>query len=421
MSQYKLSDIKCNNNPLYVKKFGGTSVGSIERIEAVADKIAQCYLQGQQQVIVLSAMAGETNRLIELASQIDPRGNARELDMLISTGEQVSIALMTMALQKRGVPAKSLTGDQVQIHTNSHFGRASIEKVDSTYLASLLSENIIPIVAGFQGRNCDGDVTTLGRGGSDTTAVALAAALNAAECQIYTDVSGVFTTDPNIESMAKRLPKISFAAMYQMASLGAKVLHPDSVAYAEKFCVSLRVLSSFEQGDGTLICNEELPLTSSLKIEEQVIGIAVTRNLAMISMSVVDNNAEYYGLLFKRLTELGIEVDSLTKIQTDSGTINFTLEQSWLETVLSELDLFNHQVNPGPINVDSDLVRVSLVGNNFLVKSDAASKMFDVLGKLGINVELVSISDLKVALVIKSLHLDVAVKALHHAFGLNKL
>ncbi|MGL4836264.1 MAG: aspartate kinase, partial [Shewanella sp.] len=231
---------KLSRNKLFVKKFGGTSVGSIERIEVVAEQIAKSAQTGEQQVIVLSAMAGETNRLFALAAQIDPRASARELDMLVSTGEQVTIALMAMALQRRGVRAKSLTGRQVQIHTNSQFGRASIERVDTQYLAALLAEGIVPIVAGFQGIAPNGDVTTLGRGGSDTTAVALAAALQADECQIFTDVPGVFTTDPNIESNARRLEVIGFDVMLEMAKLGAKVLHPDCVEYAQRFKVPLR-------------------------------------------------------------------------------------------------------------------------------------------------------------------------------------
>ena len=420
MSQQKPQGSESNQSLLYVKKYGGTSVGSIERIEAIADQIVTGHLAGERQIIVLSAMAGETNRLIALSSQIDPIGDPRERDMLISTGEQISIALMAMALQKRGVKAKSLTGDQVQVHTNSHFGRASIERVDTAYLDSLLAEGVIPVVAGFQGRNADGDVTTLGRGGSDTTAVAIAAAFEATECQIYTDVAGVFTTDPNIESTARRLSNISFAAMYQMARLGAKVLHPDSVAYAEKFSVPLRVLSSFEFGEGTLISDDNTILFNSSISKSNVVGIAVTRDLAMISLQN-SNNAEYYSQLFNRLTEVGIEVDSLTKTQADNGVINFTIDKSWLNIVLSELDLFNNQVNTDPIYYSSDLVRVSLVGNKSLVKSDVVSKMFNVLGELGINVELVSVTDLKVALVIQSLHLNVAVKALHLAFGLNKL
>lgn len=402
-----------------MKKFGGTSVGSIERIEVLAEQIAKSYQQGEHQVIVLSAMAGETNRLIALASQIDPRGNPRELDMLVSTGEQISIALMAIALQKRGVKARSLTGDQVQIHTNSHFGLASIEKVDTEILRDLLDKGVIPIVAGFQGRNEEGDVTTLGRGGSDTTAVALAAALQADECQIYTDVSGVFTTDPNIEPQAKRLPSISFATMYEMARLGAKVLHPDSVAYAQKFKVPLRVLSSFENGDGTLICSDDYPQYYDPKSNGQIIGIAVTRDLAMISIKEMANNAEHYGLLLKRLSEIGIETDFLT--QTDSGGISFTIDKYLLDSVLTEMDIFHQQLDTSPVYYEADLVRISLVGDNSLVKSDVVSMMFDILGKLGINVELVSTSDIKVALVIKTMHLNVAVQALHLAFGLNKL
>ncbi|BDM65393.1 aspartokinase [Shewanella sp. NFH-SH190041] len=413
-NQEKLSPAQTHK--LYVKKFGGTSVGSIERIEVLAEQIAAAHRAGIRQVIVLSAMAGETNRLIALGGQIDPHGNAREMDMLISTGEQISIALMAMALQKRGVKAVSLTGDQVQIHTNSQFGRASIERVDTDYLESLLASDIIPVVAGFQGRNPHGDVTTLGRGGSDTTAVALAVALSADECQIYTDVCGVFTTDPNLEPAARRLSCISFTTMYEMARLGAKVLHPDSVAYAERFKVPLRVLSSFESGEGTLICVDE-----ACHISGNVVGIAVSRDLAMVSFEDADKSTEPLGKLFQQLSVLGVETDLLSKTQTDSSSVSFTVSEAWLEQVLLELDGLSQTVNLGSVFYERDLVRISLVASGSLAKTDVAAKVFDVLGKLGIHVKLISTSEIKLALVIPQKYLQMAVCALHHAFGLNEL
>ncbi|MCL2912865.1 aspartate kinase [Shewanella corallii] len=413
--EQKLSQSLCKSK-LYVKKFGGTSVGSIERIEALAERIAKAYQAGERQVIVCSAMAGETNRLIALGGQVTAYGDPREMDMLISTGEQISIALMAMALQKRGIPARSLTGDQVQIHTNSQFGRAAIEQVDTDYLEQLLEQGIIPVVAGFQGRNPNGDVTTLGRGGSDTTAVALAAALSADECQIFTDVTGVFTTDPNLEPAAKRLDSISFSSMFEMARLGAKVLHPDSVAYAERYRVPLRVLSSFENGEGTLICFD-----GQYHQAGKVVGIAVSADLAMVSFDELDESSDRLAVLFKRLAEMGIETDLLSKTRSSASTVSFTIAQSWLERVLAELDSVSQTLNIGPVYFEQDLVRVSLVGNNNLAKTEVAAKVFDVLGKHGIHVKLVSSSAIKLALVIPQNHLRSAVCALHHAFELNEL
>ncbi len=413
--EQKLSQSLCKSK-LYVKKFGGTSVGSIERIEALAERIAKAYQAGERQVIVCSAMAGETNRLIALGGQVTAYGDPREMDMLISTGEQISIALMAMALQKRGIPARSLTGDQVQIHTNSQFGRAAIEQVDTNYLEQLLEQGIIPVVAGFQGRNPNGDVTTLGRGGSDTTAVALAAALSADECQIFTDVTGVFTTDPNLEPAAKRLDSISFSSMFEMARLGAKVLHPDSVAYAERYRVPLRVLSSFEDGEGTLICFD-----GQYHQAGKVVGIAVSADLAMVSFDELDESSDRLAVLFKRLAEMGIETDLLSKTRSSASTVSFTIAQSWLERVLAELDSVSQTLNIGPVYFEQDLVRVSLVGNNNLAKTEVAAKVFDVLGKHGIHVKLVSSSAIKLALVIPQNHLRSAVCALHHAFELNEL
>ncbi|MCF1429478.1 MAG: aspartate kinase [Shewanella sp.] len=405
-----------SQSKLYVKKIGGTSVGSIERIEVLADRIAQAHQLGVRQVIVCSAMAGETNRLISLGGQITPYGDPREMDMLISTGEQVSIALMAMALQKRGVSARSLTGDQVQIHTNNHFGRASIEKVDTHYLQQLLSEGIVPVVAGFQGRNPLGDVTTLGRGGSDTTAVALAAALTADECQIFTDVPGVFTTDPNLEPSARKLSNISFSAMFEMARLGAKVLHPDSVAYAERYKVPLRVLSSFEAGEGTLICFDD-----GARVSGDVVGIAISADLAMVSFEELDDYSDSLAQLFKRFADMGIETDLLSKTRSSASSVSFTISQSWLERVLAELDAASQALNIGAVYFERDLVRVSLVGNGNLAKSEVAARVFDTLGKQGIHVRLVSSSAIKLALVIPQNHLQLAVCTLHHAFKLNEL
>ncbi len=401
---------------LYVKKFGGTSVGSIERIEVIADQVAKSFHNGQRQVIVLSAMAGETNRLFALGAQIDNQPYSREMDMLVSTGEQVSIALMAMALQKRGLKARSLTGDQVQVHTNSQYGRASIESVDTDYIQGLLQQETIPVVAGFQGRNSQGDVTTLGRGGSDTTAVALAAALEADECQIYTDVAGVYTTDPNIEPSAQKLDCISFEEMLEMARLGAKVLHPDSVAYAERFGVSLRVLSSFEAGSGTLI-----EFNRQTNSDARVAGIAVSRNQVIINLPDLEAGSDGYTQVFQNLAQIGVNVDLIAKSQSSVDNVSFTLAASDLEYVLAKLDGLTKTWPLGKIHYETNIANVSLVGDGVFAKNEVAAKVFDTLGALGIQVKLISTADIKMSVVIDEKHLHSAVRALHHAFELNKV
>ena len=413
---------KLSGSKLFVKKFGGTSVGSIERIEAVAEQITKSAHSGEQQVLVLSAMAGETNRLFALAAQINPRASARELDMLVSTGEQVSIALMSMALQRRGIKAKSLTGDQVQIHTNSQFGRASIERVDTEYLQSLLDEGVVPIVAGFQGIDPHGDVTTLGRGGSDTTAVALAAALGADECQIFTDVAGVFTTDPNIDSSARRLDVIGFDVMLEMARLGAKVLHPDSVEYAERFRVPLRVLSSFEAGQGTLI---QFGDESELSMASLVQGIAVNKALATLTIEGLFTTSERYQALLGCLTRLEIDVEFISPLRihedSPSGRVSFMLAEAKVETLLNELEGLSESLALGPLIIERQRAKVSLVGKGLQAKIGLLAKMLEVLGNETIHAKLLTMSESKLSTVIDERDLQKAVRALHHAFELNKV
>ncbi|MCL1090021.1 aspartate kinase [Shewanella profunda] len=413
---------KLSRSKLFVKKFGGTSVGSIERIEVVAEQIAKSARSGEQQVLVLSAMAGETNRLFALAAQVDPRASARELDMLVSTGEQVSIALMAIALQRRGIKAKSLTGDQVQIHTNSQFGRASIENVDTGYLESLLDDGIVPIVAGFQGIDPNGDVTTLGRGGSDTTAVALAAALNADECQIFTDVAGVFTTDPNIDSNARCLDVISFDVMLEMAKLGAKVLHPDSVEYAERFRVPLRVLSSFEVGQGTLI---QFGAESDLISASLVQGIAVNKALATLTIDGLLTTSEHYQALLACLSRLEIDVEFITPLRLNedapAGCVSFMLAEAKVDILLHELKALSASLDLGQLIVERQRAKVSLVGKGLQAKIGLLTKMLDVLGNETIHAKLLSTSESKLSTVIDERDLHKAVRALHHAFELNKV
>jgi len=413
---------KLSGSKLFVKKFGGTSVGSIERIEVVAEQIAKSAHNGELQVLVLSAMAGETNRLFALAAQIDPRASARELDMLVSTGEQISIALMAMALQRRGIKAKSLTGDQVQIHTNSQFGRASIEHVDTAYLTSLLNDGIVPIVAGFQGIDPNGDVTTLGRGGSDTTAVALAAALKADECQIFTDVPGVFTTDPNIDSSARRLDVIGFDVMLEMAKLGAKVLHPDSVEYAQRFKVPLRVLSSFETGHGTLI---QFGDESELAMAASVQGIAINKALATLTIKGLFTSSEHYQALLACLARLEIDVEFITPLKLNETSaaecVSFMLTEAKVDILLHELELLSESLDLGQLIVERQRAKVSLVGKGLQAKVGLLTKMLDVLGNETIHAKLLSTSESKLSTVIDERDLHKAVRALHHAFELNKV
>ncbi len=415
---------KLSGSKLFVKKFGGTSVGSIERIEVMAEQIANSAHSGELQVLVLSAMAGETNRLFALAQQIDPRASAREFDMLVSTGEQVSIALMAMALGRRGIKAKSLTGDQVQIHTNNQYGRASIERVDTEYLESLLADGIIPIVAGFQGISPEGDVTTLGRGGSDTTAVALAAALNADECQIFTDVPGVFTTDPNIETKARRLDVIDFDVMLEMAKLGAKVLHPDSVEYAQRFNVPLRVLSSFEAGQGTLIqFNPEH--AGELGQSALVQGIAINKALARLTIEGLFNRGEGYQALLACLSRLQIDVEFISPVNmhdaSENNCVSFMLAEAKVDVLLQELEALSENLSLGRWIVERQRAKVSLVGKGLETKVGFLTKMLDVLGSETIHAKLLSTSESNLSTVIDERDLYRAVRALHHAFELSKV
>ncbi|MBV7316901.1 aspartate kinase [Shewanella sp. NIFS-20-20] len=407
-NQHKLS-----GSELIVKKFGGTSVGSIERIEAVAEQIAQAFYQGEQQLIVLSAMAGETNRLLSLGAAIDSHASSRELDMLVATGEQVSIALMAMALHKRGIAAKSLIAGQISIMTDANHGRAKIERIDTSTLTALLADNVIPIVAGFQGCH-QGNITTLGRGGSDTTAVALAAALSAKECQIYTDVAGVFTTDPNLETNAVKLSQINVDTMFEMARLGAKVLHPDSVDYARRFQVPLRVLSSFEPGCGTLITPQEEPLTQG-----RIVGMAVSHSQAIIHLQRSPQHPIVWDSLADQLAAIGIETNLLSKDESSHLGLSFTVDKLWLPKVLTMLDLMaSEQVIESVQYVDNQ-VRLSLIGNGLLDHVDVMNKARSELSEIDVDVNLMSATAAKVAMVFCESKLNVAIRALHYAFQLN--
>ncbi|WP_106477593.1 aspartate kinase [Phytohalomonas tamaricis] len=407
---------------LYVQKFGGTSVGSVERIKAVAEKVKGYRDQGHQIVVVVSAMSGETNRLIGLASEINDDPTPREMDMLVSTGEQVTISLLAMALQKLGVNATSYTGAQVGIHTDSAHTKARIQRIETDEVRADLADGQVIVVAGFQGVDEEGNITTLGRGGSDTTAVALAAALNADECQIYTDVDGVYTTDPRVCSRARRLKTVTVEEMLEMASLGSKVLQIRSVEFAGKYNVPLRVLSSFEDGPGTLIVAEEEVDTH---MEEPLIsGIAFNTNEAKLT---VLNTPDIPGVASKILgpiSDANIEVDMIVQNVAPVGDrtdFTFTVAKGDYKKTRKILE---EQVIPelgsGEIKGDDQIAKVSLVGVGMRSHAGVATKMFRVLADEGINIRMVSTSEIKISVVIDEKFMELAVRALHTAFGLDK-
>ena len=387
---------------LIVQKFGGTSVGSIERIEAVADLVVKTRQQGHQVVVVLSAMSGETNRLINLAKKIDTRPSSRELDVLISTGEQVSVSLLAMAIIKRGHSAVSLLADQVNILTDNMFGKARIAEVAATRLKHELEHNRIAIIAGFQGRDVEGNITTLGRGGTDTSAVEIAAAIKADECQIYTDVDGVYTTDPRVEPNARRMSQVTFAEMLELASLGAKVLHIRSVEAAGKHNVPLRVLSSFNPDEGTLISFEENDMPSKV-----VSGIAFNRDECLIKVQGVPTGTQYLSKILKLFAENGIEIDMINQVNHNFEKIDyaFTVHSNDYLQALELLSEDQAQLSAQNISGLQAVAKVSAVGMGMKSHSGGASLFFDALAQENINVVLVD-----------EKYLELAVRALHKAF-----
>ncbi|MBB1281935.1 aspartate kinase [Pseudoalteromonas sp. SR41-1] len=398
---------------LIVQKFGGTSVGSIERIEAVADLVVKTRQQGHQVVVVLSAMSGETNRLINLAKQIDTRPSSRELDVLISTGEQVSVSLLAMAIIKRGHSAVSLLADQVNILTDNMFGKARIAEVAATRLKHELEHNRIAIIAGFQGRDVEGNITTLGRGGTDTSAVEIAAAIKADECQIYTDVDGVYTTDPRVEPNARRMSQVTFAEMLELASLGAKVLHIRSVEAAGKHNVPLRVLSSFNPDEGTLISFEENDMPSKV-----VSGIAFNRDECLIKVQGVPTGTQYLSKILKLFAENGIEIDMINQVNHNFEKIDyaFTVHSNDYLQALELLSEDQAQLSAQNISGLQAVAKVSAVGMGMKSHSGVASLFFDAFAQENINVVLVSTSEIKISVLIDEKYLELAVRALHKAF-----
>src|SRR5690554_2065368 len=391
---------------LFVQKYGGTSVGTVERIEAVADRVAAFHAQGHEMVVVLSAMSGETNRLIALAKQIQGTPDPRELDVLVSTGEQVTIALLCMALKKRGVDARSYTGSQVRILTDSSFTKARIQAIDEANMRADLTAGRVVVVAGFQGVDEQGNITTLGRGGSDTTGVALAAALKADECQIYTDVDGVYTTDPRVVERARRLNRITFEEMLEMASQGSKVLQIRAVEFAGKYHVPLRVLSSFEDGPGTLITVDD-----EVDMEQPVIsGIAFTRDEAKITMRGVPDTPGIASKILGPVGEAGIEVDMIVQnVGLDGLTdFTFTLHRNDLEKGKAVLERISKELGAREVITNDKIAKISLVGVGMRSHAGVASKMFHALAEEGINIEMISTSEIKISVVIAEKYLELA-------------
>ncbi len=403
---------------LLVYKFGGTSVGSAERIKAVADKVKKAHELGDQIVVVLSAMSGETNRLIALANEMQAQPTEREMDVLISTGEQVTVALLSMALHELGCDAVSYTGAQVKILTDSSFTKARIRKIDDAKLRADLDAGKVVVVAGFQGIDEQDNITTLGRGGSDTTAVAIAAALKADECHIYTDVDGVYTTDPRVEPKARRLDHITFEEMLEMASLGSKVLQIRSVEFAGKYNVALRVLSSFKEGSGTLITYEESQMESAL-----ISGIAFNRDEAKLTITGVP---DLPGVAFKILgpiAEANIEVDMIVQNIADDATtdLTFTVHRNDYQRALALLEQTCADLGARKVTGDNAIVKVSIVGVGMRSHAGIASTMFKTLAQEGINIRMIATSEIKISVVVDEKYLELAVRALHAAFELDKI
>jgi len=403
---------------LIVQKYGGTSVGSIDRIQAVADKVAASQAQGNQVVVVVSAMSGVTNNLTAMAYELQKEPTPREMDMLLSTGEQTTIALLSMALQAKGCPARSYTGGQVRILTDNAHTKARIQEIDGDKIRRDLDQGKVVVVAGFQGVDEDGNITTLGRGGSDTTAVALAAALKADECQIYTDVDGVYTTDPRVVENARRLDRITFEEMLEMASLGAKVLQIRSVEFAGKYNVPLRVLSSFEEGPGTLIFSEE----ESMMEMPLISGIAFTRDEAKLSVVGIPDVPGMAFKVFGPISEANIEVDVIVQnIGADNtNDITFTVNKKDAVAASRIMEATALELGARGIEVDSDVAKVSLVGVGMRSHAGIASRMFEALSKENINIQLITTSEIKISVVIEEKYLESAVRVLHSAFGLDQ-
>ncbi|HES76936.1 MAG TPA: aspartate kinase [bacterium] len=407
---------------LIVQKYGGTSVGTVERIEKVAERVMRWRAAGHDIVVVTSAMSGETNRLLGMAKSIDSNAAPRELDMLAATGEQVTIALLAIALQKRGQEARSYTGAQVRILTDDAHTKARIREIDTQRIRDDLREGRVVVVAGFQGVDDEGNITTLGRGGSDTSGVALAAALKADECQIYTDVDGVYTTDPRVEPKARRLDKITFEEMLEMASLGSKVLQIRSVEFAGKYNVPLRVLSSFDEGafedhPGTLITYEENGMEEAL-----ISGIAFNRDEAQLTIKGVPDAPGVAYRILGPIADANVEVDMIVQNIGADGTtdMTFTVHRNDFERASAVLARVHEDVGAAAHSGNAQIVKVSVVGVGMRSHAGIASTMFAALAREGINIHMISTSEIKISVVLDEKYLELAVRTLHEAFGLDK-
>ena len=401
---------------LIVEKFGGTSVGTIDRINAVADHLKGKHESGESLVVVVSAMSGETNRLVGLAKELSAAPLTREMDVLLSTGEQVTIALLSIALQERGLGARSFTGGQVRILTDNMHGKARIQEIDDQNIQAELTQGNIVIVAGFQGADEHGNITTLGRGGSDTSAVALAAALKADECRIYTDVNGIYTTDPRIEPEARRLDRITFEEMLELASAGAKVLQSRSVEFAGKYKVPLRVLSSFEPDAGTLIFYDsgehmEQPLVS---------GIAYQKDEAKLTIRGIPDQPGVAHRVLGPISKANINVDIIIQnLGADGATdMTFTVPREDFESCKNILENTAKQLGAAEVLGDSNIAKIAVVGVGMRSHSGVADTMFKALADEGINIQMISTSEIKISVVVDDRYLELAVRALHKAFEL---
>ncbi len=403
---------------LYVYKFGGTSVGTVERIKAVAEKVKKARDAGDQIVVVVSAMSGETNRLVALAKEMQSQPTDRELDVLLSTGEQVTIALLSMSLHQLGCDARSYTGTQVRILTDSAHTKARIREIDEANMRADLQAGRVVVVAGFQGVDEHGNITTLGRGGSDTTGVALAAALKADECHIYTDVDGVYTTDPRVVPKARRLESITFEEMLEMASLGSKVLQIRSVEFAGKYNVKLRVLSSFAEGNGTLITYEESEMERAL-----ISGIAFNRDEAKLTLTGVPDLPGVASKILGPIAAENIEVDMIVQNISANGTTDFTFTVNRNDFIRAKnvLESLRNDLGGNTTVIgDNSIVKVSIVGVGMRSHAGIASTMFKALANEGINIQMISTSEIKISVVMDEKYLELAVRALHTAFGLDQ-
>ena len=400
---------------LIVQKFGGTSVGNIDCIRQVAEKVIKTREAGHDLVVVVSAMAGETDRLVHLAQKLSQVPNAREFDVLLSTGEQVVIALLSLALLERGCPARSYTGSQVHIRTDSAHNKARILGIDASKIFSDLKAGRVVVVAGFQGTDEMGNITTLGRGGSDTTAVALAAALEADECQIYTDVDGVYTADPKMVPDAHRMSMVTVEEMLEMASNGAKVMQIRAVEFAGKYNVPVRIMSTFQKGEGTLIIRDEANMA-----HPAVSGIAFNQDEAKLVIYGVPNKPGIAGHVLGSMSDAHIEVDMIVQTQTEEKTTDlaFTVHKRDFKQALLILENVAKVLSAKHINSDVHVAKLSLVGVGMRTHAGVASKMFQILGKEGINIQLISTSEIKISIIIDEQYLERGVRALHHAFQL---